>query len=231
VTRGAGPQQLVLDLPHRAASGREDFLVSSSNDVAVALIDAWPQWPHSAVVLTGPAGAGKSHLVEVWRERAGASIVSGQALCEPVLETAVSTGAIAVEDIDRGLGDERVLFHLLNLARETRLSLVVTSCVAPGDLDISLPDLRSRLRALSHAKIDAPDDTLIGALLVKLFADRQLAVAPSIVQLLITRMERSADCARRLVAAIDRLALERRRRITRELAVEALAEVEGAQKD
>jgi chromosomal replication initiation ATPase DnaA len=231
VTRASGPQQLVLDLPHRAASGREDFLVSSANDVAVALIDAWPQWLNRAVVLTGPAGAGKSHLVEVWRARAGAMIVSGHELSEPVLEAGVLAGAIAVEDIDRGLGDEQVLFHLLNLARETRLSLVVTSGIAPGELEISLPDLRSRLRALSHAKIEAPDDALIGALLVKLFADRQLAVAPAIVQFLITRMERSADCARRLVAGIDRLALERRRRITRELVVEVLAEFEGAGKD
>jgi chromosomal replication initiation ATPase DnaA len=231
VTRSSGPQQLVFDLPHRPASGREDFLVSTSNASAVALIDAWPQWPHRAVVLTGPAGAGKSHLVEVWRARAAAFACSGEALGEVSVEAALSAGAVAVEDIDRGVGDERVLFHLLNLARETRLSLVVTTRLAPGELEIALPDLRSRLRALSMAKIEPPDDALIGALLVKLFADRQLAVAPAVVQFLVARMERSADCARRLVAALDRLALERRRRITRELAVEALAGLEQSGKD
>lgn len=231
MTKSSGPQQLVFDLPHRPASGREDFLVSTANESAVALIDAWPQWPHRAVVLTGPPGAGKSHLVEVWRARAGAFVCRADALSEATVETAVSAGALAVEDVDRGVGDERVLFHLLNLARETRLSLVVTTRLAPGELEIALPDLRSRLRALSLAKIEAPDDALIGALLVKLFADRQLAVAPAVVQYLVARMERSADCARLLVAAIDRLALERRRRITRELAVEALAELEQAAKD
>jgi chromosomal replication initiation ATPase DnaA len=231
VTGSSGPRQLVFDLPHRPASGREDFLVSTANASAVALIDAWPQWLHRAVVLTGPPGAGKSHLVEVWRARAGAVVAPGKGLSEATVEAAVAAGAVAVEDIDRGIGDERVLFHLLNLARETRLSLVVTSRLAPGELEIALPDLRSRLRALSLARIEPPDDALIGALLVKLFADRQLAVAPAVVQFLVARMERSADAAARLVAALDRLALERRRRITRELAAEALAGLEQTGKD
>ena len=41
----AGPEQLVLALPHRPAQEAEDFLVSRSNAAAVELVDGWPGWP------------------------------------------------------------------------------------------------------------------------------------------------------------------------------------------
>jgi chromosomal replication initiation ATPase DnaA len=116
-----------------------------------------------------------------------------------------------------------VLFHLLNLAREGKFSMLLTGRVAPGELDIGLPDLRSRLRALPLVRILAPDDALLKALLVKLFADRQLKVEPHIVAHLALHMERSADAAVCVVKEVDRLALSSHRRVTRALAVEALA--------
>ena len=54
--------QLTFDLPHRAALGAEDFLVSDCNVAAVKLIDAWPEWTDHVQILTGPAASGKTHL-------------------------------------------------------------------------------------------------------------------------------------------------------------------------
>ncbi len=219
------PQQLALDLPHRSAMGREDFMVSVSNAAAVDAIDAWQTWSGSSLAIVGPAGAGKSHLVEVWRAQAGAELVAAAELGEDAVGQATQARAVAVEDIDRGIGDERALFHLLNLARETSLSVLMTSRAAPGEIDIALPDLRSRLRALALVKIDTPDQALLRALLVKLFADRQLKVEPHVIAHLSLQMERSAEAANRVVAEIDRLTLQKRRKITRAIATEALAAV------
>ena len=130
--------------------------------------------------------------------------------------------ALAIEDIDRGIGSEAALFHLLNMAREQRKSLLLTSRVAPGDVAAQVADLRSRLRALPLAMIAPPDDALLQGLLVKLFSDRQLRVDPATVTYILTRMERSAESAVRIVSQMDRLALTTHRRATRALAREVI---------
>jgi chromosomal replication initiation ATPase DnaA len=217
------PQQLVLDLPHRTALDAEDFLVSEANAAAVAFVDDWPNWQHWAVIVTGPEGSGKSHLANVWRSRSGAGRIEALHFDESALGPLQALRGLAVENLETGIGDERMLFHALNLAREHKLSILLTSRIAPGDLKVTLPDLRSRLRALPHVVITPPDHNLLQGLLVKLFADRQLAVEPPIIAHLARHMERSTGAAQRLVSEIDRRALETHRKVTRALATEALA--------
>lgn len=216
------PRQLAFDIPHRAALGAEDFLVSQSNAAAVALVDRWPDWPVRAAVICGPPGSGKSHLVHVWQSRCGARILKARDIAAHALPEAVSAGALAVEDLDKGPIDEQALFHLLNLVREQKLSVLLTSAIRPGDLGLRLPDFSSRLKALPLAEIEAADDALLSAVLVKQFADRQLAVDPAVIAYCLVRMERSMDAARRLVAEIDTLALAMQRGVTRALAAKAL---------
>ncbi len=220
------PRQLAFDLDFRAALGREDFLVSPVNAAAVGTIDDWERWPQRAHAIAGPAGSGKSHLVEVWRSVSRAMRVAGTELVESDVQAATEAGAIAVEDIDRGVGDERILFHLFNVAREGRLALLITARALPGDIEITLPDLRSRLRAMALTKIEPPNEGLLRALLVKLMADRQLEVGPRVIEYVVPRMERSADAARRFVRELDRQALAARRLVTVPLAREVLDTLE-----
>ena len=219
------PEQLVLDLPHRPALGAEDFLVSSSNRAGVDLVDSWPAWPHPAAIVAGPERSGKSHLVHVWQLKSGAAIVSADQLSDASIAHFETVPALAVEDIDRGIADQRVLFHLLNLARETKRSILLTSRALPGEITITLPDLRSRLRAAPLVEIEPADEALLKAVLVKLFADRQLTIEPHVINHLALHMERSIGAAERVVAEADRLALALGRRVSRTLAAEALRSV------
>lgn len=221
------PRQLTLDLAHRSALDREDFLISHSNEAAVELIDAAQSWPHRALLLTGPQGSGKSHLANVFRLTHGSDLVEAATLGEEAIGLLEAAGALVVENIDRGSVDERVLFHLLNMARQGRGLVLMTSRVTPGQLAFTLPDLRSRVRALPVAQIEAPDDFLLQAVLVKLFADRQLAVDPAVVSFLTMRMERSMQAANAVVGEIDRLALAMRRKVSRQLAQTALERIAG----
>ncbi|KWT70085.1 HdaA/DnaA family protein [Hyphomicrobium sulfonivorans] len=218
----AYPSQLVFDLSHRQALGAEDFLVSRSNEAAVETIDRWPDWPHPASLVVGPEGAGKSHLANVWRLRSGASVIAAAELHDDAVAALPDGGAIVVEDIDRGIADEKAFFHLLNRARESKLAVLITSRKAPGELEFSVPDLRSRLRALPMAELQPPDEALLKAVLVKLFSDRQLNVEPPVIDYLSVRMERSMAAANAIVAAVDRLALAKHRKVTRPLAAEVL---------
>ena len=217
----ATPDQLILDLAHRPALEAEDFLISGSNRAAADIVDLWPHWPHSSVVVVAPPGAGKTHLANVWRLRSGAARLQAGTLTESAI--AGGGGALLIEDLHAGIGDERVLFHLLNLVREHKTSMLLTSRVAPGELDVRLPDLRSRLRALPLVAISPPDEALLKAVLVKHFADRQLAVEPHVVSHIALHMERSMEAAAGIVAAIDQAAMASHRKVTRSMVTEVMA--------
>jgi chromosomal replication initiation ATPase DnaA len=216
------PRQLALALGHTDSFAREDFLAGPTNADALAMIEHWPDWPSRALALVGPEGAGKSHLAAIWAEAAGARFLAARALAEADLLAALATGALVVEDAEAGAFDERALFHLLNLTREEEAFLLLTTRAAPTVWPVRIPDLASRLRAMPQMGLGAPDDALLRAVLVKLFADRQLRVDDAIVSYIATRIERSFAAARDIVAAVDREALQQKRPVTRALAAELL---------
>lgn len=220
------PAQLPLDLPHRPAMGAADFLVAPSNRDAVALLDRWPVWPGPALVLYGPEGCGKTHLTHVWRSRSGAAAIVRAALtADTVPDLLGDARAAVVEDVDRGV-NERALLHLHNLLAQEGGHLLLTARAVPGAWGVALPDLASRLRAAMTAAVGAPDDALIGAVLIKHLSDRQLAVEPAVITFLLARMERSFAAVRTLVAALDSAALSAKRRITVRLARDVLQRLE-----
>ncbi len=216
------PRQLALALGHDESFAREDFLEGPSNAAALRLVECWPDWPDRAVVLAGPAGSGKSHLAAIWADLAGARFLAAHALAHASLPAALSTGALVIEDLSGDAVDERALFHLINLAREEGAFVLVTARSPPSGWTLRVPDLASRLRALPVVELGVPDDALLRAILVKLFADRQLAVDESLVAYLATRMERSFAAARAIVERLDREALRLQRPVTRALAADLL---------
>lgn len=220
------PRQLVFELGHRTARGRDDFLVGPSNATAVALIDAWPAWPGPAVAISGPQGSGKTHLAEVWREMSGAVSIDAAELAGANVPALVAARAIIVEDVAT-LNDEaeRTFFHLLNLVKEEGAFLLMTAREAPARLGIRLPDLASRLKALPHAELGGPDDALLAGVLVKLFDDRQLRVAEPLIAYVASRIERRISVARDVVEALDRASLSGKRPITVPLAAQVLEEL------
>jgi chromosomal replication initiation ATPase DnaA len=221
------PRQLPLDLPHDAALGREDYLVGKSNQAAFELLERWPDWPSPVIILAGPVGSGKTHLVEAFRDETGADVIQARDLTEAGVSALVSAPACVVEDAHRGVNNT-ALFHLLNAARQAGKTVLITSRTWPASWKISLPDLLSRLRAATPVEVLEPDDDLLRRVLVKLFADRQIAVDIGVVDYLVVRMERSLEVALRAVDAIDREALAGRVKITKPLAGRVLETVTGS---
>jgi chromosomal replication initiation ATPase DnaA len=219
---GSAPRQLTLALEHAVSFAREDFLSGPSNASALALIDAWPDWPGRAVVLVGPEGSGKSHLAAIWGAEAGARFIAARSLAEANLPAALVTGALVVEDVAAQAFDERALFHLINLAREEDAFLLLTARTAPATWTFAIRDLGSRLTALPVVELMPPDDALLRAVLVKLFADRQVAIEENLIGYVATHIERSFAGAHAAVARLDAEAMRQQRPLTRVLAAELL---------
>lgn len=211
--------QLPLDLGHRASVEAWDFVPAPCNRVALGWLDRYPDWPGPAVVLFGPEGCGKSHLARIFAGRTGAQVLNPDALPEPA---ALPRRSAWVLDPAEPVRREVALLQLYNGLREAGGHLLLTGRCPPADWAIRLPDLASRLRASPAVEIGPPDDTLLEAVLVKLFSDRQLKVAGDMIAYMVSRMERSFAAAHRIVQALDARALERQRPITIGLVREAL---------
>ncbi len=219
------PRQLILDLPHQASFAREDFLPAASNREAINAIDRWPEWPGRMLLLVGPEGSGKSHLAACWAKTAVAATVHGKNLGEENARASLQGCALLIEDADLvGDGEER-LFHLVNSALQTDTSVLLTARQGPDAWGLKIPDILSRLRLAPVVRLDTPDVELTEAVLFKLFSDRQLQVEPRVVAYIATRIERSLGAARRVVAALDREALAKGRRVTRAMASEIMREI------
>ena len=223
-------KQLTFDLALPPPTyARSDFVVAPGNREALAWLDRWPDWPAPALALSGPPGSGKTHLGRIWAARANAPVMEAADFehknVADLTELATASRAIVIEDANRAR--EHALFHLYNLMSGRRGHLLLIAAAPPAHWSIRLPDLASRLRAAPTVAVAPPDDDLLGSIILKQLADRQLHAGAGVVHYLVSHMERSADAARRVVAALDRRALAERREIDRKLAADVLVELFG----
>ncbi len=220
------PRQLSFDLPVIPALGRDDFLVSPGNAIAVATIESASPWAGGKLVLCGPTGSGKSHLTHVWAARSGATIRAAGDLCDADVP-ALARGPVAVEDVPGIAADpgaQRSLFHLHNLMLAQGHALLLSGRNAPARWDLSLADLQSRMMGAHVVTLAPPDDALLAAVLAKLFYDRQITPKPDVIPYLVRHMERSFAAAATLVGQLDRAAMAQSCAISRPLAVRVIAD-------
>jgi hypothetical protein len=192
--------QIVLPLSP-ASSGPPRFGVGSANaHVAEALANP-ETWPFRTAVLLGPPRSGKSLLARWFAEQGGDAIDDAHKL------------------------DETALFHRWNRAQEAGTPLLIVGGEPPWQ--IALPDLRSRLGAALQLEIGAPDDAMAEDLLHALAEQRGLPLGAEAAQYLVPRAGRSWADLEKLVAAIDRLSLERKVPATQSIWRAALESVHG----
>jgi len=217
-------EQLNFDLPVRAALGRDDFFVSPANAMALGLVDLWPNWAGGKLVLSGPAGAGKTHLTQVWAALANAQVVSASNLTKDDVPTLAKT-PVAVEDVHLIADDpdaQTALFHLHNLTLAEGNTLLLTGVGAPLQWGLTLPDLLSRMQGTTVATLEQPDDILLMAVMAKQFGDRQLMPTPDVLSYITKHMDRSFANLAHVVEALDQLSLSEKRPITKALAKRVL---------
>ena len=224
-----GRKQLLFEFDHAPSLRNEDFLVADNNREACAWLERWPHWPSPVLVVHGPPGCGKTHLLHVFLERTeGLPLTLRDLQSGQLVERLDAASAWALDDADRYLSPahEVALLHVYNTIWETKRHLLLTAREPPSRWPVKLADLGSRLKASPAAGIRPPDDALIRAVLVKLFTDRQLQVDDGVLTYVLSHMERTFDAARLIVARIDETALHGHRRITTALVRDVLKATE-----
>jgi DnaA regulatory inactivator Hda len=206
----------------------DDYIITASNREAAAWVNSWPEWPSHCLLVLGPVGSGKSHLLNLWLHRSHGKIVTVEELeTQDAGSLAMSNPIIAIDDIETIAGKrepEETLFHLYNLLRETKGHLLLTASQPPAQWVVGLADLRSRLLASPVASIGVPDDELLTMLLIKQFHDRQIDIGNDVIAYLVPRIERTTAALRALVTELDRASLAEGRGITVALARRLLEE-------
>lgn len=194
---------------------QDDFIVSDANVTAYSYLAKWPNWEDTllsrALLIYGPHGCGKTHLVHLWKYHAHARFISPEDIY--LNQFSELSQCFILEHIE-AITDEVAWFHWFNAVLEAQGYIVMTAPCAPSQLHIRLPDLKSRLCAVPSIAIQAPDDTLLAQVLAKQFSDRQLRVSPDVIDYLIPRIERSFASAYAIVKTLDDQALIEKRKIT-----------------
>ncbi len=211
-------QQLPLILEHRRLLGREDFLVSNCNKEAVEWIDLYPEWNENNVIVMGDKASGKTHIAWLFGEKSGAKIYDISEIEDEMFSDIVPVdGALVIENIDLGIGNynlEEILFHIINYARECNTKLFFTTTLNLKLKDFKIEDLKTRLLAFVVANIYSPDDEFLKSLLVKQFMERDIIIAPEVIDFTVKNIPRDTMSVKYLVEKSDLLSFEEKRKIT-----------------
>lgn len=200
-------RQIVLDLPKSPPRlTRAAFVVSASNEAALKTLQSWRASREFALVICGPEGSGKTHLLRIL---AAEMSEHGQAL----------TG---IDDLGDGRPPAEIL-SLIEAAREKGERIVLAGRGEPRDWAHGLKDLETRLNAAPRITLVEPDEALLRAVMTKIFRDRQLRAPETIADYAAPRIEKTFAAAQAFVAALDALSIEKGQPIGLKLAREALA--------
>ncbi len=214
------PRQYHLPLPFQESMGAEDFLLSPANEEAVLWLlgREAASWPVHALVLYGPEGSGKTHLLSIWTEKNKAMrLAVGDEVLQDIASGQYVGHAFALDDAEAVVGDgekEEWLQHLFNATKAAGCFLLMTASQPPAAWGLKLKDIQTRLKSCLSVALREPDDVLMRGLLLKLFADRQLMVEAGVVDYLASRLERTGTALRAAVEKLDEAALETKRKIS-----------------
>ena len=227
--------QLSFNLDFRPAYGREDFFVGHSNEEAIFSIDKWPDWGVSPfLVIYGDEGSGKKHIASVWQSKSNARVMDATSFADADLQEILdATPNIILHQLHLILGEpelEEKLFHIYNryINLEDKKHVLMTSRFAPGELDITLPDLKSRLLSSRNVRIKNPDDTLLVQVLGKQLHDKGFQPTGELLEYAVKFMERSWTMPKRLSDTISKMSLDKQKGLTKKMIRDAIIALEEA---
>jgi DnaA family protein len=216
--------QLALEVRLRDEATFDNFLAA---EALLPLVGALRQQLSAAgesiIYLYGPAGCGKSHLLQAACHLAGAGALylplAGLAEFAPgeVLQDVENRALVCLDDLHRVLGDddwELALFNLCNRSRQQGCRLLVAGDAAPRALTVNLADLRSRLGWGPVYQLRPPADEEKVAILQFRARRRGLVLTAEAASYIVSRAPRALENLVALLEQLDRASLAQQRALS-----------------
>ncbi len=204
--------QQSLPLKLRPSLDRHDFIVGESNKEAVNWIDSYSIWKYNGLIIIGPNSSGKSHLVSTLKHKTNCIVLKSNDINKEKIDL-LNLRDLVIENIEE-INNYNFFLHTINLLKEKKFKVILTSRVAIQDMNIKLNDLRSRLLALPSTKILLPTDDVLKGIIIKLSKDKGLSLNNSTINFIVSHIERSYIAIHTFIDKLDRLALENKKKIT-----------------
>ena len=218
--------QLTLEFPLSAWSRFDTFVTGRNGDLIRRLEVFAAQTTFGGCLVYGPAGGGRTHLLQAVCHRHGAGAAGGGAIYLPLADPAVRPDAldglenldlVALDDVDHWLGGAEAERALLALYQglEARDGRLLLSAAEPAvRLAFAFADLASRLRALPGYQVHTLPDADKAEVLKRLAGERGLKLSKAVLTFWLSRSRRNLTS---LVDQLDRLdsaAMAEQRRVT-----------------
>jgi chromosomal replication initiation ATPase DnaA len=205
----------------------DTLVVTEANRDAARLLTQWRAWPNGALALTGPKGAGKTHLALAWALETGARQVSPTAAPDDAAAIFQdSNGRLFVDDLGAAR-DEGMLWRVLDMARTQGGAVLLVGASAPSAWPVAIPDLRSRLNALAVARLGEPDEALMEVVLRRICREQFILLSDDAARFLARRLPRTFAAAHQMAAALDADLVRGARPISRRAAEKALEKAQA----
>ena len=203
-------QQKVLNFKFDNSYNEKDFILDSSNEKALLFFNKFPNWESKLVNLVGSEKSGKTFLLKILNKKNDFYYLNTFPENNEVFDKLFNFERFL---LDVNELDELKFFSILNHCIINDKFLVVTSLVPLTQLNLSLPDLKSRIKQFYILNIDIPSDQLIYSLILKFFSDNQVIIKKELIEFIVKKIDRSYPRINQFLVKLNDLSIERKKKI------------------
>ena len=200
-------EQIFFDFKTNSLFDINNFFVNQTNANAFSLISNNNFFEN--IILVGPRKSGKSHLANIWKNNKNAIIFKNN-----IDEIISQNKNLLIDNLFYDFDEEKI-FYLINHCISNKLNVLVTSDIDLYEYNFNLPDLLSRLKIFNYVSINKPDDEILINVLTKLLIEKQFIIKnKDIFEFLLKRVSRTYEAVYNLVNKMDKISLEKNRKLT-----------------
>ena len=203
-------QQKVLNFKFDNSYNEKDFILDSSNEKALLFFNKFPDWENKLINLVGSEKSGKTFLLKILNKKNDFYYLNTFPENNEEFDKLFNVERFLLDVNDL---DELKFFSILNHCIINDKFLVVTSLVPLTQLNLSLPDLKSRIKQFYILNIEIPSDQLIYSLILKFFSDNQVIIKKELIEFIVKKIDRSYPRINQFLVKLNDLSIERKKKI------------------